>query len=49
MENNSVHEYTEEKKKQKLLEQRLKKIEAVLEENTRKLNIIERSLRGKRQ
>ena len=48
MENNSVHEYAEEKKKQMALERRLRKIEAVLEENTRKLNVIEKSLRGKR-
>ena len=44
----TIHEYTENKKKEKLLEQRLKKVEQALLDNERKISIIERSLRGKK-
>ena len=43
-----IHEYTEDKKKEKLLEQRLKKIEQIIKNNERKINIIEKSLRGRK-
>ena len=46
--NNSALEFVEDKKRQKLLEQRLKKIEQLVLENERKINIIEKSLRGRK-
>lgn len=44
----TIHEYAEDKKKEKLLEQRLKKIEQIIKNNERKINIIEKSLRGRK-
>lgn len=44
----TIHDYTDNKKKERLLEQRLKKIEQAILDNERKILIIEKSLRGKK-